>query len=116
MTEFKKVLWFSRHKLSEDQEADLVRVYGPIKVNQVDKTIQSASELTHEILDSDVVAIVAPIELQGEFLALAGDRPVIFSKSNRVIKKQADGTESKVVFEFAGWYQVKKLVYVTEQL
>lgn len=108
-----KVLWFSRHPLSEEQRADLERVYGPVEVNQVNKTIQAAREIAADIEQSDVIAIVAPLPLQQQFLELAGEKPVVFCKNDRRIDPE-DGT--KVSFAHAGWFQIRKIEVVFDRL
>ena len=64
----KKVLWFSRHELSPAQVSDLGALFGPIEVTQIDRTIQSVREIEAEVAAADILAIVAPLPLQGEFL------------------------------------------------
>ena len=112
----KKVLWFSRHEMTEDQIADLGRIYGDIEVTQVNKTINTAYELKAEVEAADIVGIVAPINLQAQFLKIAGEKPVITAISNRVLVKQEDGSEDKAVFVFSHWEQIKKIEVVTERL
>ena len=107
----KKVLWFSRHKMTEEQRMDLERIYGEISVNQISKTISSAYELADDIEKVDIVAIVAPINLQTQFLKLAGNKPVISCRNKRVFIDDA-----KVEFIFDGWYQIKKIEIITENL
>ena len=107
------VLWFSRHEMSADQLTDLQRIYGDnIAVNQINRTITSAYELADEIKESDVIGIVAPINLQSQFLKIAGDKPVISSRSKRIILEDGE----KVQFVFDGWYQIHKIEVVTEDL
>jgi hypothetical protein len=107
----KKVLWFSRHEMTKEQRKDLERIYGEISINQINKTINSAYELQEEIEQHDVIAIVAPINLQQQFLKLAGEKPVIACRSKRIV----DG-ENNVVFIFDGWYQIIKIDVVTVDL
>ncbi len=95
----KKVLWFSRHTMTEEQKAAL----GECEIMQIDCTINSAYELQEEIEAADVVAIVAPINLQQQFLKLAGDRPVIMAVNDRILVPAEDGSESKVEFRFVKW-------------
>jgi hypothetical protein len=110
----KKVMWFSRHELSPEQFGDLERIYGPVVVNQINKTITKAAELKNDIEEADVVAIVAPLPLQQEFLHLAGpDKPVIFCKNDRLVDP-ADN--SKVKFVHAGWFRIKEIKVVFEPL
>ena len=82
---------------------------GDVVINQVDKTIQYVSELSTEIADADVIAIVAPIGLQTEFLKLAGTKPVIVAVSERILVPAEDGTETKVEFKFLKWERIRKI-------
>ncbi len=65
--------------------------------------------LKEQIQDFDVIAIVAPIGLQQQFLAVAGDKPVVFAKNDRV--RQPNG---EFEFIFAGWERLVKIEVVTE--
>lgn len=112
----KKVLWFSRHDLDQDQLTDLNRIFGDVVVTKVSKTVNTAFELQEEIADADIIGIVAPINLQQQFLKLANGKPVIMSTSDRIIIKQDDGSEDKVTFKFKNWIQLKKIEVVTEVL
>lgn len=108
-----RVLWFSRHPLSEEQLADLERVYGPVEVHQVNKTIQAAREIAADIEVCDVIAIVAPLPLQQQFLELAGEKPVVFCKNDRRIDPE-DGT--KINFVHAGWFRIQRIEVVFDRL
>lgn len=109
----KKVLWFSRHELSIEQLADLERIFGQVTVHQVNKTITRAAEIRDDIEAADIVAIVAPLPLQQEFLQLAGERPVIFCKNDRIVDP-ADN--SKVTFKHAGWFRIREIKVVFDPL
>ena len=67
----KKVLWFSRHEMTLEQRA--------VEIIQINKTVQSAYELQDEINECDIIAIVAPINLQQQFIKLANGKPVIMA-------------------------------------
>ena len=110
------VLWFSRHDMTEEQIDALVDIYGPIQIHQINKTVKSASELENEIKNSDVVAVVAPIELQAEFLKVADGIPVISCRNKRILIQNQEGTETKVEFAFNGWYKIEKIDIVTRDL
>ena len=110
------VLWFSRHDMTEEQIDALVDIYGPIQIHQINKTVKSASELENEIRVSDVVAVVAPIELQAEFLEIADGIPVISCRNKRILIQNKEGTETKVEFAFNGWYEIEKIDIVTRDL
>ena len=101
----KKLLWFSRHQMSSEQEKALGN---DVEILQISRTIQHASELENEINDCDVIAIVAPIGLQAEFLKLAGSKPVIMAVSEREIVK-SDGEEDKTFFKFIKWERLIKI-------
>ena len=101
----KKVLWFSRHEMTPEQLAAL----GDVEVTQVNKSISSAYELEEEINNSDIIAIVAPINLQQQFLKIAGDKPVIMAVNDRRLIPQ-EGGEDKVEFHFVKWEQLDEIV------
>jgi hypothetical protein len=108
----KKVLWFSRHEMTADQLAALKRKLGNIEINKIDKTISSAYELKDDIEGADVIAIVAPLNLQSQFLKLAEGKPVIIAQTKRELTKDENGGESKVTFIFDGWKQLEKIEVV----
>ena len=112
----KKLLWFSRHEMSPDQSADLTRIFGEVEITQISKTINSAYDLKAEIEAADIIAIVAPINIQQQFLKLSADKPVITATSERILTKSDDGSEGKVVFQFKNWQRLIKIEVVTEIL
>lgn len=105
----KKVLWFSRHQMTKEQLEALTNKLGDIEINQVDRTINSAYELKDDIEGADVVAVVAPINLQAQFLKLAAGKPVIVAQTKRELIADENGGESKVNFVFDGWKQLEKI-------
>ena len=113
-TKVTKILWFSRHLMTGDQHQALVDKLGECEIHQINKTINSAYELQEEINEADVVAIVAPLNLQSQFLKLAGDKPVITAMNRRVLTPSEDGEEDKVEFVFDGWKVIKKIDVVME--
>ena len=106
----KKVLWFSRHQMTPEQREAL----GDCEIKQVNKSINSAYELADEVKECDIIAIVAPINLQTQFLSLAGDKPVIMAVNDRVLVPNEDGGEDKVVFKFVKWERLLKIDIVKE--
>ena len=101
----KKVLWFSRHEMTPEQLAAL----GDVEINQINRSISSAYELEEEINNSDIIAIVAPINLQQQFLKIAGDKPVIMAVNDRRLIPQ-EGGEDKVEFHFVKWEQLDEII------
>lgn len=109
-----KVLWFSRHTMTEDQYQALETKLGLIEVTQLDKTINTGYDIADEIGASDVVALVAPIHIQQQVLKIAGDKPVIMALSERVLIPDPDGGESKAEFVFRKWERLIKIDVVKE--
>ena len=117
-----KILWFSRHNMTDDQQQALFRSVAKhfqndlsrtgVIITQISETINNVSEID-DISGYDVYAIVAPISLQQQFLRVAGSRPVIMAKSERLITKTAEG-EDKISFVFNKWEQIKKIEVVIE--
>ncbi len=105
----KKVLWVSRHPMTDAQEGALGQ---DIVITQVSKTLQSAYELKNEIDEADIIAIVAPISLQQQFLKLAAGKPVIMAVSERILVPDEDGGEDKVQFVFQKWEQLDRIEVV----
>lgn len=112
----KKVLWFSRHEMNEAQKNELVKVFGEIQINQVNKTITSAKEIEKEIKNADVVALVAPIDIQQQVLKIAGDKPVITSLTSREFIPDGEGGKQKVIFSHIKWERLVKIDVVKEDL
>ena len=111
MKKTKKVLWISRHTMTPEQKDALGE---DVEIVQIDRTLQSAYEVKEEVEDADVIAVVGPINLQKQFLDIAGDRPVILAKSNREVIPGKNGEDSQVVFHFVKWERLKKIVVEME--
>jgi len=84
-----------------------------VEVNQVNKTITKAVEIKDDIDSANVIAIVAPLPLQQEFLQLAKGKPVIFCKNERIVDP-VDNT--KVTFKHAGWFRIVEIKVVFDPL
>ena len=107
----KKVLWFSRHEMTSEQKEAL----GDVEIVQINKTISSAYELKEEIDNCDIIAIVAPLNIQKQFLDLANGKPVIYAVNQRILIPNEEGGEDKVAFKFNGWQRIVKIEVVTEE-
>lgn len=94
--------------MTQEQKAAL----GECEIIQINRTINSAYELQEEISQCDIIAIVAPINLQQQFLKLAGDKPVIMAVNDRVLVPQKDGSEDKVEFRFVKWERLLEVKVV----
>lgn len=110
------VLWFSRHDMSTEQMDALVSIYGPVNIHQINKNITSAKEIETEIKASDIVAVVAPIGLQSDFLKVADGIPVISCRNKRAFTQSQDGKEMKIEFVFNSWYEIDEIKVITHDL
>lgn len=119
-----KVLWFSRHEMTAEQFGSLEAKLGPIDVLQINGTApnvhvpfpavingveQECKPLKEVIAEVDVVAVVAPINMQQQIVGVAGDKPVIIAKNRRVRVNEAEFN-----FEFEGWERLIEIKVVTE--
>ena len=119
-----KILWFSRHSLTEDQLADLHRIYGEeVEVNHVNTTASSWKDITDAGAGCDVLAVVLPPALLADLTNPRNNtKPVIRAIANRVptgnkVVNPATGKEEdEYRFEHAGWERVIKIEVVTERL
>lgn len=111
-----RVMWFSRHEMTIDQRQDLYRIYGPVEIMQVDKTVTSAYELKDEIAKCQVIAVVAPLYFQEQFLKIADGKPVILCRGKNILVSDPDDGENKVEFIFDGWYQIDKIEIISHDL
>lgn len=102
-----KILWFSRHQMTEAQREALdfltTMGYGSIEITQIDKTISSAYQIADMIKQFDIIAVVAPPALQQQFIKVAEGRPVITALNDRVLVPSDDGIEQKAEFKFVKW-------------
>ncbi len=99
----KVVLWFSRHEMTPEQ---LSALGDNVEIKQVNRSINHVSEIAEEMNGCDILAIVAPINLQQQFLKVANGRPVIMAVNDRVLIPDENGGESKVQFRFVKWEQL----------
>ena len=121
-----KVLWFSRHDMTDAQKAlfvndEITKVNGsfenvhvPFK-GFVNNSEEEVSFEAFKVLakDYDIIAIVLPIHLEQQVLGIAESRPVIKAMTKRELLK-VEGEEDKVVFNFAGWKRLVKIEVILE--
>ena len=108
----KKVLWVSRHEMTDAQFADLERGMGDrVELICQKDTIRNAKELLPQIQLADAVAVVLPLHLLAEVLSLAGGKPVLQAVAERVLADTLeDGRKEKGVrFIHKHWEQVLKV-------
>ncbi len=118
-----RILWVSRHTMTQAQEADLRRIYGEVEVKQFADSVTSAKQVVELGSDCDVLAVVLPPAFLADLTnPRVNQKPVIRAIANRVatgrtVTNPATGTEEpKMKFEHAGWERVMKVEIVTEKL
>ncbi|MDO5558396.1 MAG: hypothetical protein Q4F95_02230 [Oscillospiraceae bacterium] len=118
-----KILWLSRHDMTDAQKADLDRIYGECEVKKYSQTVTSFRDVLDAGADCDVLAVVLPPNIIGDLVnPRNNDKPVIRAIANRIetggtIINPATGKEEKEFkFEHAGWEHVIKIEIVTEKL
>jgi hypothetical protein len=115
-----KILWVSRHVMTEDQINDLNRIYGEYSVDQWDAPVGNVNELIRE--DIDVYAVVLPLPLQSSLLnALRGTKPLIISKMDRVpcgtqISATSGVEETAYKMIHDRWEQIDRIVVESHTL
>lgn len=119
----KKILWFSRHDMTDAQKTDLERIYGKIKTVKTTGTANSWKDITCAGADCDILAVVLPPNILMDLVNPRNNtKPVIRAVAGRVptgnmVKNPATGTdEAEYVFIHKGWEQIKKFDMVVEQL
>ena len=110
----KKLLWFSRHKLTEAQYKDLQNIYqDDFILRQVNITINSAKDILPDLEWCDIAAVVMPLHLQQEALEILKpwNKPMLVCSNHRVQKE--DGSFH---FLHAGWCEITKIDIVKKTL
>jgi hypothetical protein len=112
--EKKKVLWFSRHDLNQDQLNGLLKLAGggEFLLAKVDKTISSAEEIISEPGNPDIIAAVLPTQLLSDLKALMRpDQILAVPRSKRV--RKSDG-EYEYVHDY--WEIVDECIYKSHRV
>lgn len=119
----KRILWFSRHNMTDAQIADLKRIFGEIEIHHVTDNASSFRDVLDAGKDDDVLAVVLPPAMLADLTNPRNNqKPVIRAIANRVetgnmIVNPATGKKEKEFkFEHAGWERVLKIEVVTERL
>lgn len=125
-----KVLWFSRHTMTEEQVNALVQKFGDIEVTQVNgepanvhvefegevngESVGTLPPLKEMVSNFDVAAVVLPIGMQQQILPFGNKAgvPVIQALNKRTLVPNANGGEDKVVFNFEKWQRIEKVEVV----
>lgn len=118
----KKVLWISRHTMTEPQYRNLVQVLGDeVQLLPYTETVKRVDVLRPLIEQADAIAAVLPVELLAELVTHANRRPVLQSVAGRRFTGRRiplpDGrSEPEIAFEHLYWQQIVKLELQTKRL
>lgn len=119
----KRILWFSRHNMTDAQIDDLKRIFGEIEIHHVSTNASSFRDVLEAGKDDDVLAVVLPPALLADLTNPRNNtKPVIRAIANRVatgkqVVNPATGKlEDEFKFVHAGWERVLKIEAVTERL
>lgn len=119
----KRILWFSRHNMTDAQIDDLKRIFGEIEIHHVSANASSFRDVLEAGKDDDVLAVVLPPALLADLTNPRNNtKPVIRAIANRVatgkqVVNPATGKlEDEFKFVHAGWERVLKIEVVTERL
>lgn len=129
-----KILWFSRHSMSNAQLEDLQRVFGECEITQINgtapnvhvpfestpaepgETIQfqllgTIKPLKELVAEFDEVCAVLPIGMLQQILPFCPSGRVIQAKNKRVLLE-----DGKVQFIHDGWEQITKVEIIKSDL
>ena len=119
----KKILWVSRHKMTEGQVEDLKRIYGEFELAKFDQTVSNVKEILEAGRNCDILAVVLPPALLADLVNPRNNKkPVIRAVANRVetgntVLNPATGQkELEYKFEHVAWEQVLKIEIITKKL
>ena len=80
-----RILWLSRHSMTETQVADLQRIYGEIEVKTFDQSVSGWKDVAEAGADCDILAVVLPPAILADLTNPRNNqKPVIRAKANRV--------------------------------
>lgn len=110
----KKILWVSRHAMTQEQSEDLERIYGKSEIIQYDKTVENVKNILRN--DIDVYAVVLPVNLISDLRKIT-DSEIIQSVSGRVSTGRTDvNNETEYIFRHLYWQKIIKFDIETERI
>lgn len=112
--EKKKVLWISRHTMTEGQIEDLERILQhKVELIPFRDSLESVEDLEESHLSVDMIAAVLPPFLLSQLVQKAGEIPVVQAvskrvKSGHIITLSNGNQEDEYIFVHECWEQVVK--------
>lgn len=118
-----RILWLSRHTMTQEQKAELNRIYGEVEIKQYNQSVTGWKDVVEQGEDCDILAVVLPPAILADLTNPRNNaKPVIRAIANRVptgntVVNPATGKEEQEFkFEHVGWERVKKVTVETERL
>lgn len=118
----KKVLWVSRHRMTDAQREDLeAALGGPVELLPWRETVKDPAELLPALEDSDAAAAVLPLEHLAWLVRHAGEKPILLPVTERLatggVHRLPDGREeAEYAYRHARWKRITRLELETENL
>ncbi|NMB30529.1 MAG: hypothetical protein GX988_03700 [Clostridiales bacterium] len=118
-----RILWVSRHKMTDEQISSLNKIYGDFELIMADKTFEKAEDIVNFIDGVDVYAVVLPVVILADLFKLIGrEQDLIYSHSQRVptskkvINPATGAYELEYKFQHTKWQRITQLELLTEDL
>lgn len=118
----KKVLWISRHRMTDVQFTDLQRIMQEeVWLVVYDQTVAKVEQLIPILPQVDAIAAVLPIELLAQLFKYSGEKMLLQAVSERkptgrMVDCYDGRKEQEFAFVHAGWKQICKLELETKIL
>ena len=119
----KRILWVSRHEMTEGQIKDLRRIYGDFDLVKFDKTVNNVKEIVEAGKDCDILGVILPPNLLAELVnPRINTKPVIravadrIETGNTILNATTGKKETEYKFVHIAWEQVIKIDIITKRL
>lgn len=109
-----KILWLSRHSATEEQVADLNRIFRGVEIVQVNKTVSNAQEVAdifNEVGADEMVVVLPPNILADLLNPKLGLPKPIRAVMNREIRP-----DGEAVFSHSHFERIEKIEIITTRL
>lgn len=117
-----RILWVSRHTMTERQRDSLDRIFGNVEIIQYDKTIEDVEDLVKEY-EADVYAVVFPTELLARLYRAVGGKARIITPvaerretGNYIVNPATGKKEKEYAFELKHWLEYTRIDIETKIL